>query len=120
MEQMEVSMRKTITAALAALTFGGAMLASAAPAAADGWRGHGGWGRGDDDAGAAIVAGVAGLALGAALADNHPHYYERGYYDTPYYGRPYYERGYATCFDRREVWDPYLGRYIYERTPYSC
>lgn len=119
-------MRKTITAALAALTFGGAVMATAAPAAAqEHWRGHGGWGRGgwgrDHDSwgwGGAALAGVAGLALGAAIADSdRPYYYSRPayYYDDPYYGRPY-----ATCYGSREVWDPYLGHYIIQRTRYAC
>jgi len=116
-------MRKTITAALAALTIGGALAAAAAPASAEGWHG-GGWGHGwhggggwrGDDAGLAIVAGVTGLALGAALADDHPRYYG-GYYPAPgyYYGGPY-----GTCYGRREVWDPYLGRYIVQRYAYGC
>ena len=113
-------MRKTITAALAALTFGGAVMATAAPAAAEGhWHGHGGWSRGGWGWGGAAVAGVAGLALGAALADSgRPYYYDRPayYYDDPYYGG----RPYATCYGSREVWDPYLGHYVIQRTRYAC
>ena len=80
-------MRKMITAALAALTLGGA-----------------------------VLAGVAGLAVGAALADSYgPRYYGGGYYPAPYYyGGP------ATCYARRDVWDPYMGRYVMERYPYAC
>ena len=117
-------MRKMITAALAALTLGGAVAGAAAPASAAGWHGggwghgygyrggwHGGWGWG----GGALLAGVAGLAVGAAIADNHP-YYGGGYYPGPYaYGGPY-----ATCYGRRDVWDPYMGRYVIERVPYAC
>jgi len=96
-------MRKIITAALAALTFGGAVLATAAPAAA---RPYGDWNRGGwnhggyryyghhhhgNDAGVAIAAGVVGLALGAALASDSGHrgYYSNGYYSNGYYGRSY-------------------------------
>ena len=110
-------MRKLITASLAALTLVAGGLA-AAPAQADpwrhGWRGH----YHDDDAGAAIFAGIAGLALGATLADGHR-------YDRPpprayyYEGDPYY-RPYATCYARRAVWDPYIGRYVVVTRPYAC
>ena len=131
-------MRKILTTALAALTLGGAALAAAAPASADphGWHGgggggdwhgggghdwHGGGWRGDgwrgDDGGAALVAGIAGLAIGATLAD---HSY--GYGSGPYYGGGpgYYDEPYATCYASRRVWDGYAGRYIIERTPYAC
>lgn len=38
-------------------------------------------------AGAALMAGVVGLAAGAAIANNNRSSY---YYNRPYYGRPYY------------------------------
>jgi hypothetical protein len=120
-------MRKLMTAGLAALTLAGGALAGAAPAQADPWRGHydrdgyrdhDGYRDRGGDAGAAIFAGVAGLALGAALADNHR------YYGPPpppryYYGDPYY-RPYATCYARRTVWDPYIGHYVVVTRPYAC
>lgn len=118
--------------ALAATT-----LAAAAPAEAQrygrGWRG-GGFNRGN---GGAVVAGIAGLAVGAALASNNnrfrggyydrgfygpgPGYYDRGFYgpgpgfyNRGYYGpgpgfydRGYY-RGYQRCFTERR-YDPYYG-----------
>ena len=62
-------MRKIVAASLAALTLVGGSLAAAAPAQADPWR-HGWHDRGYD-AGPAIFAGIAGLALGASLADSH-------------------------------------------------
>ena len=121
-------MRKTITAAIAALTLGGALMASTAPAAAAGYGGHGYYGGGYGgyrhggygggyDAGPAIFAGIAGLAVGAALADSHPRYYGPGpgYYEPGYAYRPY-----GTCYAGRQVWDPYIGRYVYQRTPYAC
>ncbi|MGC1305272.1 MAG: hypothetical protein WA840_23120, partial [Caulobacteraceae bacterium] len=52
-------------------------------------------------AGAAIGAGIVGLAVGAAIAD-HPHYA---------YGPGYYGYGYAPCGAHLR-WDPYLGRYV--------
>jgi hypothetical protein len=57
--------KKTCTAALAALTLSGAVLASAAPVEAGFDRRHGG----------AIAAGVVGgFALGAAIASQRPAY----------------------------------------------
>lgn len=57
--------KKTCTAALAALTLSGAVLASAAPVEAGFGRRHGG----------AIAAGVVGgFALGAAIASQRPAY----------------------------------------------
>jgi opacity protein-like surface antigen len=140
---MEEVMRKVLTAALAALTLGGAMAATAVPAQAaphggwgghgyhgggyhgGGWGGHGyrgGWGHRGGYAGPAIVAGVAGLALGAALADRP--YYGRGYgYNGyGYEGYPAYGYGYAPgyCQADRWVWDPYAGRNVLVRQGYPC
>ena len=85
----EANMRKALTAAMAALTLGGAVCATAAPAQAQ--RFHGGFHHGGRG-GAAVAAGVVGLALGAAIASNHGPYYGRGYYGGPYayYGGPVY------------------------------
>jgi hypothetical protein len=104
-------MRKILTAAAVALTMAGSLAATTTPVQAQarhgggfrgggggfrgggfrrgrGWRG-GGWGWG-------VGAGLAGFALGSALAS--PYYYGPGYYD--YYG----------CASR--VWDPYWGRWV--------
>ena len=153
-------MRKILAAGLAALTFGGAVAAAAIPtaAAAREWRGDRGYGgydgygyRGEgdhhrrDNGGAAIVAGIAGLAIGAALASggHHRDYdrgdYGRGYYDRGDYGRGgygygygyspgYYDEGdygygyrsYAVCESRRWVWDPYIGRRVLVTSHYAC
>lgn len=92
-----------------------------------GWRGGGGGWRGghewhgggfrhrddDDDWGWGLGAGLAGFALGTALADR-PYYYDYGpgyYYDDGYYG---------TCVGHRRVWDPYVGHYIIRRFYYAC
>ena len=99
-------MRKILTALAAALTFGSAIAATATPANADPYR-HGRYGDGgygyryyddgrhhrhrDNDAGIAVAAGVAGLALGAALASNSGN---RSYYG----GRGYYDRGHWRTF----------------------
>ena len=73
-------------------------LALAPAAHADRW--HGDWGHhhnGGNAAGAAIVGGLIGLGVGAAIASNGGYYgypgysYGPGYYAPPYsyYGTPY-------------------------------
>ena len=88
------SMMKKIGLAAA---LGATALTAAAPAEAQRWRG--GYGGGyrhydHDNGGTAIVAGIAGLAIGAAIASNRndryrdDYYRERGYdrnYDYNYY-----------------------------------
>jgi hypothetical protein len=122
----EVPMRKILTAGLAALTLGGAVAGAAVPAQAEphgGWRGggwHGGGWRGDG-AGLAVAAGILGLAAGAAIASDHPHYYGGpGYYAAPgpYYGYGY--GGYESCVSHRRVWDPYMGGYVIRSFRYAC
>jgi hypothetical protein len=123
-------MRKALTAAMAAITLGGAVCAATVPAEArphgggyyggyGGYRHHGG-------GGAALAAGVVGLALGAAIASDHG-YYDRGYYGYgpgyAYYGGPAYAYdypAYRTCETRRWVWDPYIGRRVPVRSVYAC
>jgi hypothetical protein len=123
-------MRKTLTAAMAAMTLGGAVCATAAPAQArdHGWHGgyggYGGYGGHyyrHDNGGAAIAAGVVGLALGAALASNsHSYYYDRPYYRGGYYDSYYYAPAYRVCETERWVWDPYIGRRVPVRERYAC
>lgn len=116
-------MRKFITAAVAALTLGGAMVATTAPAEARpyGYY-HGGYWRGGHyyghgvGPGVAIAAGVAGLAVGAALAS--PRGYYGGGYGYPAYGYPAY--GYRTCIGQHWVWDPYYGRNVLVQDRYAC
>jgi hypothetical protein len=110
-------MRKLIAAGLAALTVAGGL--SAAPAQAQYHRDWDDYHRHHDNSGAAVAAGIAGLALGAALADNGRGRYAEGYYYGPpayaydyYYGPNYYGQRHCST---REVWDPYIGRYV-ERT----
>ena len=106
-------MRKMLTAALAALTLGGAVAATTTPAQAEPWRGGGwhggGWHEGwrGDDAGWAVGAGLLGLAVGASLAS--PHYV----YGPPpaYYAGPAYYGYYGECRVHYR-WDPYAGRYF--------
>src|SRR4051794_33069241 len=104
--QQEALMRKALTAAMAALTLGGAVCATATSAEAQHYRGgygyHGGGYHGGgryyrhDNGGAAVAAGVVGLALGAALASNHNGYYDHSYY-APSYAYGYDYPAYRTC-----------------------
>lgn len=97
----------------------GAMAATAltvaAPAEAQRWHRRD---RGDDVAAGAIIGGIVGLGVGAAIASsNRDRYYDRGYYYGPrrgyrgYYGPPprrfYRDRYYAP----RPYWGPPRGYY---------
>lgn len=134
-------MRKFLATALAAVTAAGAVLATAAPAQAERYRHYRHHNGGNDEVAAAILGGVAGLALGAAIAGNggrrdrvydsgysyDPRYdsYRGGYYDRDddYRDRPYYGRGryaYRTCISRDRVWDPYIGRRVIIERRYAC
>ena len=75
-------------------------LTAAAPADAQRW-GRGGYGRGygggwhghrggGNAAGAAVLGGILGLGVGAAIAssNNRNRYYDRGYYNGGYYAQP--------------------------------
>ena len=77
-------------------------LTAAAPAEAQRyWRGRD---RGGDVATGAIIGGVVGLGLGAAIASsNRDRYYDRGYYDR----RGYYDDGYYRAPPRRFYRDRY-------------
>ncbi|HEX4180182.1 MAG TPA: hypothetical protein VHY32_05280 [Caulobacteraceae bacterium] len=101
-------MRKILTAALAALTIGGAVAATTTPAEAAPYGWHGGFhGRGYGP-GIAVGAGLLGLAVGASLAG--PHYYGPGPYYGPYAYGPAY--GYYGGCRVHYRWDPYTGRSI--------
>lgn len=130
-------MRKSISAALAAVTFAGAVAAAAGSAEArpynDYYRHHS---RGGGSTDTAIAAGVAGLAIGALLAGSShrsqgyyssgSYYGGRGYYDAPRYGYGYGSpyayggRRYRMCESSRWVWDPYIGRRVLVRDRYPC
>ena len=134
-------MRKFLTAAIAAATVAGSVAGVAAPATAQehhvgwhgggvwhgggggwhggGWRGGGygyhGWHGGGYGWGVPLAAGVAGLALGAALADSYaPAYPAYGYYGYPGYAYPAY--GYGECGHWQ--WDPYYRRNVW--VGYAC
>jgi hypothetical protein len=147
---MEAPMRKFFASAIAALTFGTAVVATASPAEAQRYyRRH----RDNDGdvAAAAIIAGVAGLALGSALSSSNRSsrgYYNQGYgYDPRYSGYGYgytpgyrydprYDSyaggygygydpayrgyGYRTCVRRERAYDQYTGRRITIERRYAC
>ncbi|OQW46470.1 MAG: hypothetical protein A4S16_10735 [Proteobacteria bacterium SG_bin6] len=129
-------MKSWMKKGLVALTLGATLATAATPADAQRW--YGGRGRTvivrdrGIGAGGALAVGIAGLAVGAALASNRDryyygpsrgygyygpryNYYDRGYYDRGYYGprahygpRGYYD-GYAQhCWIERR-YDPYSG-----------
>ena len=67
-------------------------ITAAAPADAQRWGGYRGYRghRGGDTAAAAILGGVVGLGVGAAIASsNRNRYYDRGYYDDRSYAPRY-------------------------------
>lgn len=85
----------------------------AAPAQAQRYhRGYHGYHRGGDVAGAAILGGIVGLGVGAAIASDHrDRYYDNGYYDRGYAQPGYYDNGYYAyrgprCYVERR-YDPY-------------
>jgi len=90
-------MRKIIATGLAAATLlsGLAIGSTASAQYRHGYYHHGG-------GGAAVAAGIAGLAVGAAIAGSHPYYGHYGYYYGPRC------RVYT-------VWDPYYGGYVERR-----
>lgn len=105
-------------------------LTAAVPAEAQRYRGDHDRGYRGRDNGGAIVAGIAGLAIGAAIAsgnnrDRDYYYRERGYapnYDNGYYQSHgyypddgYYAYNYRPRYNRCRVerrYDPYYGRSV--------
>lgn len=113
-------MRTMMKKATLAVALGASAIVASAPADAqyrryDRYRGN----RGGD----AVIAGIAGLAIGAALTANRNdrrydydrgYYAQRGYYPNDgYYARNYYNQydGYDRCYTRK-VYDPYIGRRV--------
>jgi len=94
-------MRAVIKGALAAALLAGSSLAGTAPAEAR------------DHTGTAILAGIIGLGVGAAIAssDHNDRYYSNdGYYgyDSGYYAAPAYS--YGVTYDRGYYGRNYYGR----------
>ena len=122
-------MRKFLATALAGVTFAAAV-ATAADARPRHYRHH--RGGNNDEVAAAIIGGVAGLALGAALSSNGNSrsraYYSNGYaydprydgYSGDYYAPPprYYRE--RTCVTRDRIYDPYIGRRVIIERRYPC
>ena len=116
-------MANFVKKAVLGTVLGASVLTAVAPAAdAQRYRRHH-----RDDTGTAIVAGIAGLAIGAALADggrydrrydyDRRYYRQRGYYPTDgYYYQDYQRRyrGWNRCTVRR-TYDPYMGRSVLVR-----
>jgi len=96
---------------------------TAAPAQAQRWHHH----HHGDSTGAAIIGGIIGLGVGAAIAssNNNDRYYDRGYYNNGYYNNGYYDNGYYAqpgyysyrrtyrprCWTQWR-WDPYYGEQV--------
>jgi hypothetical protein len=98
-------MTTILTKASLALALGATALTVAAPAEAQRYGGH----RGHDNGGTAIIAGIAGLAIGAAIVSSSQHRGDRRYddrrYDDRYDGRyeardGYYDDGNGYRDDR--------------------
>lgn len=91
-----------IKKAVLGVTLAASTVATVAPAEAQYYRGDRYRNRGGGDAAAgAIIGGIVGLGLGAAIAssNNRGRYYDRGYYNDGYYRAPprvvYRQRYYA-------------------------
>lgn len=118
--------KKILTGAVAALSIGGAVAATATPAAAQYRGGHGGYTanynnyggnygggyRGYDrghhnNSGAVLGAGILGLVIGAALTSNH------GYAERPtYYAPTQYAPAYDNDCHVTYRWDPYARQQV--------
>jgi hypothetical protein len=85
---------------------------TAAPAQAQRWHRYHHYHHGGRTS-AALLGGLVGLGVGAAIASsNRDRYYDRGYYDGGYYAEPgYYEyrRVYRPRCWTQWRWDPYYG-----------
>ena len=83
--------------------------------------GRSGYGYRDHDGGGALAAGIAGLAVGAAIASDRGGYYGGDYYyDAPppaYYAGPSYYGYYDRCHSEWR-WDRYARRYVRVRDCY--
>jgi len=100
-------------------TAGLSVLAAPLAASAEPWHHH------DNDAGAALAAGVFGFVLGSALANSHPTY-ERSYgydYDYGRYGYDYcygyHHRYHQRCGWVNEPYRNYWGGVDYQQV-YVC
>ena len=94
-----------------------AVAMTAAPAQAQRWHRYHHYHHHGDAAGAAILGGIVGLGVGAAIASDHGRYYnDDGYYAPPppppgYYGYTGYYDYRPTCWTQWR-WDPYWHRNV--------
>jgi BA14K-like protein len=96
---METNMRSKLMAGAAALALSTCtILATAAPASAQRWGGHGGWRGGGWGFGGAVAAGVIGGAVAAATSPLWAPGYYNSYGGYPYGGYPYGSYGYDTYY----------------------
>ncbi|GGB25770.1 hypothetical protein GCM10011380_14180 [Sphingomonas metalli] len=86
-------------------------LTAAAPADAQRWGGYY-HRRGGDATASALLGGIVGLGVGAAIASsNRDRYYDRGYYDRGYYDRrSYYDVPPPPVYRERYYYDDYRPR----------
>jgi len=88
---------------------------TAAPAQAQRWhRYHHYHHHHGDSTGAALLGGLVGLGIGAAIASDNNDYYDRGYYAPPPPPPTVYEYRYdyrPRCWTQWR-WDPYWGRNV--------
>ena len=111
-------MNKFLTKAVLGMTLGATALTVAAPADAQRYRRYH---RGGDATGAAIVGGIAGLAIGAAIASgDRDRYYRDDYYYRDYPRYNYYYNDYPRYRECRieRRYDPYYGRPMRVRVCY--
>ena len=109
-------MRNLFKKAVLGASLAATALTVAAPAEAQRYRGYRGH-RGGDTAAGAIIGGIVGLGVGAAIASNNRNrYYDRGYYDGGYYDRGYPARGYYNdgYYPRRGYYSAPRGYYDYQ------
>lgn len=102
-------MKTVFRNATIALALGSTALVSATPASAqERYRHH-------DNTGVAIIAGLAGLAIGAAIASSNDHHGDRHRdgrgYDTRYQSTFYRQRGYNgyPTYNRNQGYNGYQG-----------
>ncbi|HEY9234793.1 MULTISPECIES: hypothetical protein [Phenylobacterium] len=109
-------MKKLLISAMAGVVAAGSLAAVATSAEAQPYR-YRHHRDNNDAAAAAVVGGVLGLALGAAIAGSNKdrRYYDNGYYNNGYYNG-YYNNGYygRSGYDRG-----YYGRSYYGRPAYA-
>lgn len=96
-----------LTKAGIATVMAASALVGAAPAEAQRYYRH--YDRGGDVATGALIGGVVGLGIGAAIASDRGRYYDRGY--RGYYDGPRYRYGPPRRFYRDRYWGPPPPRY---------